>query len=132
MGERINTNINKINRNEIKRYGRSIQGTIIEQRFSNEDRFSLLVDLEHSRRKSNKLQCLIQTATFLNSNACIEDMEYHEDRRLDKGLILKLASGTYIQESHNIIGYKNRYSFPEELKSKLLNVYGKEPLVALE
>jgi DNA replication protein DnaC len=68
-----------------------------------EDRFSLLVDLEYSRRKSNKLQRLIKTATFLNSNACIEDMEYHEDRRLDKELILKLASGTYIRDSHNII-----------------------------
>jgi hypothetical protein len=54
------------------------------QKMSFEDRFSLLVDLEHSRRKSNKLQRLIKTATFINSNACIEDLEYHEDRRLDK------------------------------------------------
>lgn len=73
------------------------------QKMSFEDRFSLLVDLEYSRRKSNKLQRLIKTATFMNSNACIEDLEYYEDRRLDKELILKLASGTYIQDSHNII-----------------------------
>lgn len=73
------------------------------QKLSFEDRFSLLIDLEYSRRKSNKLQRLISTATFLNSNACIEDLEYYEDRRLDKDLILKLASGTYIQDSHNII-----------------------------
>lgn len=73
------------------------------QKMSFEERFSLLVDLEHSRRKSNKLQRLIKTATFLNSNACIEDIEYHEDRRLDKGLILKLASGSYILDGHNIV-----------------------------
>jgi DNA replication protein DnaC len=73
------------------------------QKMSFEDRVSLLVDLEYSRRKSNKLQRLIKTASFLNSNACIEDLEYHEDRRLDKELILKLASGTYILDSHNII-----------------------------
>ncbi|WP_211171275.1 IS21-like element helper ATPase IstB [Bacillus sp. DNRA2] len=73
------------------------------QKMSFEDRFSLLVDLEHSRRKSNKLQRLIKTATFINSKACIEDMEYHEDRRLDKALILRLASGTYIHDRHNII-----------------------------
>ncbi|MBP3040964.1 IS21-like element helper ATPase IstB [Bacillaceae bacterium Marseille-Q3522] len=73
------------------------------QKMSFEDRFSLLVDLEYSRRKSNKLQRLIQTATFLNSTACVEDIEYHEDRRLNKELILKLASCTYIQDSHNII-----------------------------
>ncbi|MFZ3587667.1 ATP-binding protein [Bacillus sp. DJP31] len=73
------------------------------QKMSFEDRFCLLVDLEYSRRKNNKLQRLIKTATFLNSNACIEDMEYYEDRKLDKGLILKLASGAYIRDSHNII-----------------------------
>jgi DNA replication protein DnaC len=73
------------------------------QKMSFEDRFSLLVDLEYSRRKSNTVQRLIKSATFLNSNACIEDIEYYEDRRLDKALILKLASGTYIQDSHNII-----------------------------
>lgn len=73
------------------------------QNMSFEDRFSLLVDLEHSRRKSNKLQRLIKQATFLNSKACIEDLEYHDDRKLDKELILKLASGGYIRDSHNII-----------------------------
>lgn len=73
------------------------------QKMSFEDRLSLLVDLEYSRRKSNALQRLISTATFLNSNACIEDIEYYEDRRLDRDFILKLSTGTYIQESHNII-----------------------------
>ncbi|OIJ08417.1 AAA family ATPase [Anaerobacillus arseniciselenatis] len=73
------------------------------QKMSFEERFSLLIDLEYSRRKNNKLQRLIKTATFLNSNACIEDLEYHEDRRLDKNLILKLANGSYIHDSHNII-----------------------------
>lgn len=73
------------------------------QKMNFDERFSLLVDLEHSRRKSNKLQRLIQAASFLNSNACIEDIEYHADRRLNKELILKLASGTYILDGHNII-----------------------------
>lgn len=73
------------------------------QKMAFEDRFSLLVDLEYARRKNNKLQRLIKTATFLNSNASIEDLEYHEDRRLNKELILKLASCTYILDGHNII-----------------------------
>jgi DNA replication protein DnaC len=73
------------------------------QKMTFEERFSVLVDLEHARRKSNKLQRLIKTATFLNSNACIEDLEYHEDRRLNKDLILKLSSCSYILDSHNII-----------------------------
>src|SRR5699024_3115189 len=73
------------------------------QKMDFEERLSLLVDLEHSRRRSNKLQRLIKSATFMDSKACIEDIEYHEDRKLDKELILKLASGTYIQNYHNVI-----------------------------
>lgn len=73
------------------------------QKMSFVNRFSILVDLEHSRLKSNKLERLIKSAIFLNSKACIQDLEYHENRRLDKALILKLASGTYIHDSHNII-----------------------------
>lgn len=46
---------------------------------------------------------LIKSATFIDSNACIENIEYYEDRRLDKNLILKLANGVYIQDYHNII-----------------------------
>lgn len=73
------------------------------QKMDFEDRFSLLVDLEHSRRRSNKLQRLIKSATFLDSKACIEDIEYHEDRKLNKEFILKLASGIYIQNYHNVV-----------------------------
>lgn len=68
-----------------------------------EDRFSLLVDLEYSRRKSNTLNRLIKTASFSDAKACVEDIEYYDDRKLNKDLILKLASGMYIQEQHNII-----------------------------
>ena len=73
------------------------------QSMSFEDRLSLLVDLEYSRRKSNNLNRLIKNATFSNSKACIEDIEYFDDRKLKKEVILKLASGLYIQEHHNII-----------------------------
>ena len=45
------------------------------QKMSFENRFSLLVDLEHSRRKNNRLQRLINSGNFLNSSACIEDIE---------------------------------------------------------
>jgi len=68
-----------------------------------EERLGLLVDAEWSRRKSNRLCKLIRDAGFNYSGACIEDIEYHSDRKLDKGLITKLSSCTYIQEAHNII-----------------------------
>ena len=73
------------------------------QDLSFEDRLAMLVDLEWGRRKNAKLDRLIKGAEFRDSQACIEDIEYHADRKLDKTQILRLATGRYIQEKHNII-----------------------------
>src|SRR5699024_2532742 len=68
-----------------------------------DNRFNLLVDYEYDRRKSNRLARLIKQATFDEPTAAIEDIEYHPDRKLDKNLILELATGNYIQNHLNII-----------------------------
>ena len=68
-----------------------------------EERFGLLVDAEWSRRKSNRLAKLIRKADLQHNNAAIENIEYHADRKLDKGQIARLATGTYITDTHNII-----------------------------
>jgi DNA replication protein DnaC len=68
-----------------------------------EERFSLMVDIEWARRKDNKLKSLISKAGFRYSNACIEDIEYHADRKLDRAQIERLAHCAYISEHHNII-----------------------------
>lgn len=67
------------------------------------DRFGLLVDTEWSTRRSRKLTRLIRGAQLHFPNACVEDIEYHADRKLDKALITKLSTCTYIQDKHNII-----------------------------
>ncbi|MCM3619654.1 IS21-like element helper ATPase IstB [Sutcliffiella horikoshii] len=68
-----------------------------------DDRFQLLVDYEYDRRRSNKLERLIRQATLNEPTAAVEDIEYHTDRKLNKQLILELATGNYIQRHHNII-----------------------------
>lgn len=73
------------------------------EELSFEERFGLIVDIEWARRKSNKLNRLIKKAEFRYSNASIEGIEYHADRKLDKTQILRLSSCAYIQEKHNII-----------------------------
>ena len=73
------------------------------QELSFDERFGLIVDLEWSRRKNNKLSKLIKKSDFRFSNACIEDIEYHTDRKLDKSQMVKLASCNYVQEKHNVI-----------------------------
>jgi len=68
-----------------------------------QERFGLLVDAEWARRKSNKLERLIRGADFEFPGACVEDIEYHQDRKLDKALITKLSACAYIHEAHNVI-----------------------------
>jgi DNA replication protein DnaC len=67
------------------------------------ERFGLLVDREWDTRKNNRLKRLIYKADFPASDACMEDIEYHIDRKLDKELLRQMASCSYINEKHNII-----------------------------
>lgn len=68
-----------------------------------EERLGLLVDAEWIRRKNNHLDKLIKKATLRYPNACVEDIEYHADRRLDQSQILRLSTGTFVHEKHNVI-----------------------------
>lgn len=68
-----------------------------------EDRFNLLIDSEYIRRKNNKLDRLIRSANLRMPDACIEDVHYYEDRKLDRSMILRLASCNYIGEKQNVI-----------------------------
>jgi len=68
-----------------------------------EDRFGMLVDKEWEKRRANKKQKLIRSAGFRFPGACIEDIEYHQDRKLDRSQMLNLASCSYITDNHHII-----------------------------
>ena len=68
-----------------------------------EERFGLLVDAEWSARKSNRLKRLIKNANYAISNACVENISYHADRKLDRALITRLSVCSYIHENHNVI-----------------------------
>lgn len=68
-----------------------------------EDRVGFLVDSEWSSRKSKHLKRLIKNAGFADSEACIENIEYHSDRNLDRAQIARLATCNYIMEHHNVM-----------------------------
>ena len=68
-----------------------------------DERLGLLVDAEWSTRRSKRLTRLIRSAGLHFPYACVEDIEYHADRKLDKALITKLSTCNYINEKHNII-----------------------------
>jgi len=68
-----------------------------------EERVGLLVDAEWNRRQKNKLQKLIKLATFSQPSACIENIEYIPDRKLDKAQMLRFATCKFISDNHHII-----------------------------
>lgn len=56
-----------------------------------EECFCLLVNAEGENRKSNRMTRLIKKADYTITIACVEDIEYHPDRKLDKVQIIRLA-----------------------------------------
>lgn len=67
-----------------------------------EDRFGMMVDIEYTTRKSNRLNKLIKNAGMEQPNASIAAIDYHSGRKLNKDLITRLASCEYISEYRNI------------------------------
>ena len=48
------------------------------------ERLNLMVDWEYSKRQHNRLQRLINQAKFQDPHACVEDINYATDRKLDR------------------------------------------------
>ena len=67
-----------------------------------EDRFGMIVDVEYTSRKNNRLKRLIKNASFEQVNASIADIDYTSGRKLNKSLITKLAGCEYIADYRNI------------------------------
>ena len=67
-----------------------------------EDRFGMLVDVEYTNRKNNRLKRLIRQAELKQPDASIAAIDYQSGRKLNKALISRLATCEYITEYRNI------------------------------
>lgn len=67
-----------------------------------EDRFGMMVDIEYTTRKSNRLKKLIHDAGMEQPDASIAAIDYQSGRKLNKSLITRFASCQYITEYRNI------------------------------
>ena len=67
-----------------------------------EDRFGMLVDVEYTSRKNNRLKRLIKNAGFEQPGANVMAIDYTSGRKLNKTLINKLATCEYIADYRNI------------------------------
>ena len=67
-----------------------------------EDRFGMLVDVEYTNRKNNRLKRLIRKAELEQPDSSIAAIDYQSGRELNKALISRLATCEYITEYRNI------------------------------
>lgn len=68
-----------------------------------EERFGLIVDTEYMKRRNALLQRLLTSASFKIGGACMENIEYHADRKLDRDLLTRLSACSYITECRDVI-----------------------------
>lgn len=68
-----------------------------------DDRLAMLVGAEWNRRHSNKYMSCVRSAHFSATGASMEEIEYYEDRKLDKDKLTELAACKYINDGHHII-----------------------------
>lgn len=68
-----------------------------------EERLGLLVTAEWNRRQTNKVNRFIRNARFSTPSVTAENIEYYEDRQLDKSQILHFSTCQYVDDGHHII-----------------------------
>ena len=73
------------------------------QNLSFEERVGLMVDQEWTIRKNNHMNRLMKGAGFSVPGACVENIEYVPERKLNKELLTTLSTCNYIREHHNVI-----------------------------
>lgn len=67
-----------------------------------DDRLGMLVDIEYTSRKNNRLKRLIRKAEFEQPDASVAAIDYRSGRKLNKALIERMANCEYITEYRNI------------------------------
>lgn len=100
-----NPTIDKLNEMQLLGMIRALeeQSQIQEvQSLSFDDRFSLIVDAEHSERATSALTKRLKDAK-LRDKACIEDIDFKGNRGIDKRLIAQLSNGQWIADHLNVL-----------------------------
>ena len=67
-----------------------------------EERLGIMIEKEWLHRKNARIKRFLYNAS-LAINACIEDIDYTQDRKIDKKTIRTLSSCTFIEQKFNII-----------------------------
>ncbi len=68
-----------------------------------DERLALLVDAEWMERQNKRLARLLREAKLRISGACLEDIEYAKERKIERALIRQLATGRWIEAHQNVV-----------------------------
>ena len=68
-----------------------------------DDRLALLVEAEWTDRQNKRLSRLLREAKLRIAGACLEDLEYAKERKLERSLMRQLATGRWIEAHHNVV-----------------------------
>lgn len=68
-----------------------------------DDRLGLLVDAECQDRQNKRLMRLLKEAKLRIAGACLEDVEFAKERKLDRAVVRQLGTGRWIEAHHNVV-----------------------------
>jgi len=68
-----------------------------------DERLAMLVDAEWTDRQNKRLDRLLRAAKLRLSGACLEDIEYAKERKLEKSVLRQLAAGRWIEAHQNVV-----------------------------
>ncbi len=68
-----------------------------------DDRLALLVEAEWMDRQNKRLSRLLREAKLRIAGACLEDLEYAKERKLERALMRQLATGRWIEAHQNVV-----------------------------
>ena len=98
--------IEKLKKMKLSKFAEAYQyqkGKPEYQKMSFDDRLTLLVDLEYDSRVNHTIERNIRNANFYDSTACLEQISYKPERKIDKALIEELSTNQYIEEGLNVV-----------------------------
>jgi len=68
-----------------------------------DERLALLVDAEWTDRQNKRLTRLLREAKLRISSACLEDVEYAKERKIERALLRQLTTGKWIEAHQNVV-----------------------------
>ena len=73
-----------------------------KEQFTIDEFVALLIDAEWEERENRKLSRLIKNADF-RYKACFEQIDFGQNRKLDKNLVLRLSACQWIEKAENVL-----------------------------